>query len=116
MEHQDFTTITIGKPKQKSLHGPKTIVPRNQQPDLHKIKIENESETFQIHKIPPKLCQEIIQARVAKQWKQKDMAHRLNVQVSYINEIESGKANYDPKSKEFIQKIQRLLGVKFNNK
>ena len=50
------------------------------------------------------------------EWKQKDMPHRLNVQVSYMNEIESDKANYDPKSKEFIQKIQRLLGVKFNNK
>lgn len=116
MEHQDFNTIIIGKSRQKNIQGPKTILPRNQQTDLHKIKIENESETFQIPKIPPKLCQEIVKARVAKQWKQKDMAHRLNVQVSYYNEIESGKANYDSKNKEFIQKIQRLLGIKFNYK
>lgn len=116
MEHQDFNTITIGKPKKNNVLGPKTIIPRNQQLDLHKIKIENESETFQIPKIPQKICQEIIKARVAKQWKQKDMAHRVNVQVSCYNEIESGKANYDSKNKELIQKMQRLLGVKFTNK
>ena len=53
MEHQDFKPVTIGKPVSlKSL--PKKIVPKNTT-DMHKIKIENETENFNVVKIPSDL-------------------------------------------------------------
>ena len=49
LEHQDFKIITLGK---NNKNVSKTILPRNNDVDLHKIKVENESENFQILKIP----------------------------------------------------------------
>ena len=43
------------------------------------------------------------------------MAIRLNVQKNFYNDIENGKALYDGRTKEVINKIQRNLGVKFEN-
>ena len=113
MEHQDFTTVNIGKPK---ISLPKIIMPRKYNLDLHKIKIENENESFKISKIPTKLCHEIISARNSKKLTQKNIANQLNIQLNIYNEIENGKAIYDHKTKEIIQKIQRLFSVKFENK
>ena len=44
------------------------------------------------------------------------MANRLNIQKDVINNIENGKANYDPQTKQVINKIQTFLGIKFKNK
>ena len=47
MEHQDFKPVTIGKPV--SLNSLPKIVPKNTT-DMHKIKIENETENFNVVK------------------------------------------------------------------
>jgi len=112
-EHQDFKVITLTK-NNKNL--PKNILPKNNQIDLHKIKIENESENFQIPKIPNKLVREIIDARNIKKFTQKEMAIKLNIQFNIYNDIESGKAIYNQQTKEIIQKIQKLFSIKFQNK
>ena len=112
-EHQDFKVIRLTK-NNKNL--PKNILPRNNQIDLHKIKIENESENFQIPKIPNKLVREIIDARNIKKFTQKEMAIKLNIQSNIYNDIENGKAIYNQQTKEIIQKIQRLFNIKFQNK
>ena len=70
MNHQDLNTIIIGKPKKKS--GERNIIPKNNGPDLHSIKIENETENFQIKKVPNALAKEIMSIRNLKKITQKD--------------------------------------------
>jgi ribosome-binding protein aMBF1 (putative translation factor) len=113
MEHQDFQTITIGNKSLKNVK--KEIKPKNSGPDLHAIKLENETENFSIQKIPKELSQEITNARTAKKFSQKDIANKLNIQSNVYSEIENGKALYDGKTKELINKIQKQLGVRFQN-
>jgi hypothetical protein len=50
MEHQDFQNITIGNKSLKNVK--KEIKSKNSGPDLHAIKLENETENFSIDKIP----------------------------------------------------------------
>ena len=114
MDHQDFREIIIrGKPKQISN---KKIVSRGNNIDLHKIKIENEQENFKITTIPIGLCKEIAQARNLKKLTQKEMAHKLGIQLNIYNTLENGKATYDGKTKQLVNKIQNLLGTKFSKK
>lgn len=47
------------------------------------------------------------QARAAKKMSQKDLAQRLNVKPTLINELESGKGIAPP---QLVQKINRVLG------
>ena len=116
MDNQDTRNFIIkGKPKPLSSIV-KNIVPKGQNADLHKLKIENEQENFVIKKVPKALGKEIAEARNVKKFSQKDMAVKLNVLKNIYVDIESGKAIYDQKTKEIIQKIQKLLGTKFNHK
>lgn len=48
-------------------------------------------------------------ARVAKGWKQEDLAHRLNVHKTVVNQYESGKAM---PSSQLIAQMNRILGTK----
>ena len=116
MDNQDTRNFIIkGKPKPLSSIV-KNIVPKGHNADLHKLKIENEQENFVIKKVPKALGKEIAEARNVKKFSQKDMAVKLNVLKNIYVDIESGKAIYDQKTKEIIQKIQKLLGTKFNHK
>ena len=116
MDNQDTRNLIIkGKPKLLSSIV-KNIIPKGQNADLHKLKIENEQETFVIKKVPKALGKEIAEARNVKKFSQKDIAVKLNVLKNIYVDIESGKAIYDQKTKEIIQKIQKLLGTKFDHK
>lgn len=113
MHHQDLESINIGS-GQKINQNEKKI--KKNTPNLEFIKIENETENFQIKKIPKALSQEIINARNVKKMTQKDLANRINVQKDIINSIENGKALYNGKTKEIVNSIQRCLGIKFQKK
>ena len=106
MEHQDFKDITIGNKSLKNTK--KEIKPKNSGPDLHAIKLENETENFSIQKIPKELTQEIINARNTKKFSQKDMAIKLSIQSNVYSDIENGKVIYDGKTKELINKMQKI--------
>ena len=111
MDHQDFNNIII-RGKQKAI-GPKKIIPKGQNIDLHKLKIENEQDNFKINTIPMNLCKQIAQARNLKKITQKEMAQKLGVQFNIYNTLENGKATYDGKTKQLVNKLQNLLGTKF---
>ena len=113
LDHQDFKIITLTK---NSKNVQKNIMTKNNNVDLNKIKIENETENFKIQKIPNKLVREIIDVRNIKKITQKEMAVKLNIQINIYNDIESGKAIYNQQTKEIIQKIQRLFSIKFEHK
>lgn len=114
MDHQDFREIII-RGKQKKIEG-KKIVSRGNNVDLHKIKIENEQDNFKILTIPIGLCKEIAQARNLKKLTQKELAQKLGIQSTIYNTLENGKATYDGKTKQLVNKIQNILGTKFSKK
>ena len=47
---------------------------------------------------------------------QKDVAVKLNIITSVYVELENGKAIYDGKTKQLIQRVAKLFGIKFVNK
>ena len=116
MQHQDLTTITIGNcnktPTLKKIVEKKGDTSINDQ--LRNI--ENNPDITVIPKIPSQLSRELTLARNAKKMTQKDISNRLNIQQSVYNDIESGKAYYCNENKQLINKIERLLGIKFLNK
>ena len=111
MDHQDHTVVVIHgkkKPIEK-----KEIKPRKNV-DLHALKIENEQENFKITTIPKKICTQIAQARNLKKITQKEMAQKLGIQSNIYVTLENGKAIYDGKTKQLVNKLQNILGTKFN--
>jgi ribosome-binding protein aMBF1 (putative translation factor) len=111
MDHQDHKLVIINgkkKPIEK-----KDIIPRIHT-DLHALKIENEQENFTITTIPKKICTQIAQARNLKKLTQKEMAQKIGIQLNIYVTLENGKATYDGKTKEMINKIQKVLGTRFN--
>ena len=110
MDHQDHTVVVIHgkkKPIQK-----KEIKPKNNV-DLHAIKLENDHDNFKNVTIPKSLCKQIAQSRNLKKITQKEMAQKLGVQANIYVTLENGKAIYDGKTKQLVNKLQTLLGTKF---
>ena len=68
-----------------------------------------ENEIGKITKINSKVYQAIIKARSAKGWNRKQLAAQIAVKPQVIDEVETGKAKYDIK---LIQKLERKLGIK----
>ena len=100
--HQDWETVVL---KKTPLHKPGQggggggrgpIIPEDGTEMKRKV-------------IPVALKTAIMKARVAKKWKQQDLASKLGVPVKTVNEYESGKAN---PSNAFIHKMELALGVK----
>lgn len=96
--HQDWETVLIKKkpvykPTQGSGGGPR--IPEDGTEMKRKV-------------IPLALKTAIMKARVAKKWKQQDLATKLGVPLKTVNEYESGKAN---PSNAFIRKMELALGV-----
>ena len=79
--HQDWKPVVFKKKIEKK------------QPSTNKKPIIPEDGTEMKRKvITPALKSAIMNARIAKKWKQVDLANRLGVPVKTVNEYESGKA------------------------
>tara|TARA_Y100000816_G_C25975801_1_gene509375 strand:- start:151 stop:489 length:339 start_codon:yes stop_codon:yes gene_type:complete len=109
MEHQDFSVVVIGKkmPAKKEIR-PKSNV------DLHSIKLENENENFKILTIPKSISLQITQTRNLKKITQKEMAQKMGIQSNIYVQLENGKAIYDGRTKQLINKFEKVLNVKIN--
>lgn len=70
--------------------------------DANKIKTYNKNIRLQIQK-----------ARLAKKMKQKDLANKVGINNKMIIDIENGKAKFNNR---ILQKIGKVLGVRFTNK
>ena len=96
--HQDWEPVVFKKKIEKK------------QPSTNKKPIIPEDGTEMKRKvITPALKSAIMNARIAKKWKQVDLANRLGVPVNTVNEYESGKAI---PNNGFIRKMEIALGVK----
>ena len=104
LDHQDWKSVILNPSKNNKIESGKKISQEKQKDiKLHK-QVENDELVHK--KITNELKTKIIQARCSKKLKQKDLANQCNLPVSVINDIESGKAIYNPQQ---INKIKRIL-------
>ena len=116
MSHQDWENISIGNPSKKNVL--KKIVSKTGDTSIKDAlsKLDNDNDNFSHQKIPNLLVKEIISARTLKKYTQKDISIKLNLPLNIYTEIENGKAIYNGTTKQNINKIEKLLGVKFTNR
>jgi ribosome-binding protein aMBF1 (putative translation factor) len=107
LDHQDWTTVTLKTKKTIKQENKQTTkkLSQAQQRD-NKLLKKAENDELKHDKVPQDLRTKIIQTRASLKWKQKDLAQKCNFPVTVINEIESGKAIYNP---QHINKIKRIL-------
>ena len=106
MKHQDWTTVTLNSKKTREKQDKtSTKLSQAQQRD-NKLMKKADNDELKHDKVPQDLRTKIIQTRASLKWKQKDLAQKCNFPVTIINDIESGKAIYNP---QHINKIKRVL-------
>ena len=106
LQHQDWTTVTLNSKKTKATKAPTAPKLSQAQQRDNKLLKKAENDELKHDKVPQGLRTKIIQKRASLKWKQKDLAQKCNFPVTVINEIESGKAIYNP---QHIHKIKRVL-------
>ncbi len=96
----NYVTLTKPKPKQKISLPQKTpsVIKDNQEDGIAKIK-----------KVSKSMSQNVINARVAKQWSQIQLARNAAIDAKTIGEIERAGCIYDA---NVFNKIAKALGVK----
>ena len=107
LEHQDWKQVIIKQKNSKteSVKVPSTKLSVKQQSDIKLLK-QADNDELKHKKVPPEIRKQIQQKRGALKWTQKQLAQKVNLQVSIINDIETGKATYNP---QHITKIKRIL-------
>jgi ribosome-binding protein aMBF1 (putative translation factor) len=118
MSHQDWNIISISNSQKQKQNLPKDIIERKGDTSLQNElkKVENETENFSIKIIPNQLSKDIMNARCKLKLSQKDMAIKLNIQQNVYTELENGKAIYNTQTKQLISKIEKIVGIRFENK
>lgn len=76
-------------------------------------KLEEATEVVKPQRINPKIKERIIQARTTKKLTQKELAQRIQVQPTIIQQYETGKVKADV---TVLRKMERVLGVKLTGK
>ena len=106
LDHQDWKTDVV-KTKQSKAETQTTTkkLSEAQQKDIKLLK-QVEEDNLKHKKVPPEIRKQIQGRRCELKWTQKQLAQRCNFQVTIINDIETGKANYNP---QHITKIKRIL-------
>ena len=110
LEHQDWKPIIIKKKDTKTTES-NTIsntskkLSDKQLCDIKLLK-QVDNDELKHKKVPTEIRKQIQQKRGVLKWTQKQLAQKVNLQVSIINDIETGKATYNP---QHITKIKRIL-------
>lgn len=106
MEHQDWNTVVWHKKEQ-----PNKERQNKNPPGTAKFRALDGDEPPAPKKVSQDVRMAIQKARCAKKMTQKELANRLNLSASTINEYESGKAI---PNRQILSRIGRALGVKLN--
>ena len=116
MNHQDWKTVVFRKSNaqlKKDGKVKKDKVLNNKRPNSNNIDVnlkKLDGDDVQPTKYVPKETSKLIQqARTAKKMTQQDLANRLNVKKTIINDLESGKMILN---KGFVSRVKRVLGIK----
>jgi ribosome-binding protein aMBF1 (putative translation factor) len=103
-------THNKNNPKKK-ISDTEDITRKNSKKDsqIKNIQLDNATEAAKHKTICKEYSHKIIQGRVAKKWKQKDLAKKINVNVSIINDYECGRAIVN---NTILGKIEKQLNIK----
>ena len=106
LDHQDWKTLIVKKTKEKkNINTPK--ITKVMDPNV-KMEKKIEEGKMEHNKITNELRSLIQKGRCSKGLTQKELANRINLPASVINDIESGKAIYNHVQ---INKIKRFLNI-----
>jgi putative transcription factor len=107
LDHQDWKTIVVKKPKENVKNTKKKVNNDSQK----KISVEKKAEEGNLEqkKYTLELRQSIMKGRSAKSLTQKQVAQSTNLPLQVISDIESGKGVYNP---QHVNKIKRFLKLK----
>ena len=107
LDHQDWKTIVVKKPKENVKNTKKKVNNDSQK----KISVEKKAEEGNLEqkKYTLDLRQSIMKGRSAKSLTQKQVAQSINLPLQVISDIESGKGVYNP---QHVNKIKRFLKLK----
>jgi ribosome-binding protein aMBF1 (putative translation factor) len=113
MEHQDWKVyINHCKPsaQQKDNNTTKVIKQKHKEnvSRVHKIESMEKEDNLKHKKIDPEFKTRVQQSRLKMNLTQKDLAKRLSIPVSKINDIETGKAIYEP---QINNKLKRFFKI-----
>ena len=118
MNHQDWKEVTFTKNlsqdkqhlsrqhRQGNTVAKKKVHNSEHSAKMHKL--DNETETFKLQKVDPKVAKQLQQARCSMGLSQKDLANKVNLPVKTIVAYENGKAVVDHK---ILNKLKRTLKV-----
>jgi putative transcription factor len=111
MEHQDWDKVVLRKSnnqnKSKTSNGTRAFNPAG----TKKFRSLDGEDPPPPEKISHNIRNNIQKARCAKNMSQKDLAKKLNMSLSVINDYERGKAIPD---RSTLSRLGRALGVKLN--
>lgn len=123
-QHQDFTPIVWKKKEDLKLseskknldlvkqRGNVEIITRPTTSNINVNKlVSNENKTFRHVTISPEFRSALSKARIAKNWSQKELAAKVNLTASVIQQYESPTGNTIP-TPVIIEKLNKVLGVK----
>ena len=105
LDHQDWAQVTIRTRDSKEEEHTSIKLSESQQKERKLFKKDEEGD-LKHDKVSPEIRKQIQQKRGQLMWTQKQLAQKCNLQVSVINDIETGKAKYNP---QHINKIKRIL-------
>lgn len=116
MDHQDWKPVIFRKSKSQLQKEGKikkekvlnTKRPNSKQCDVNFKKLDGD-DVPPTKYVPKDIAKQIQQARTAKKMTQQDLANRLNVKKTIINDLESGKMILN---KGFVNRVKRVLGIK----
>lgn len=109
-EHQDLKPIVFNKklpPKEK------VVKPKGLGQPTFIVKEDEEGEIIRNDKFNPAFVKEVIQKRVDKKMKRKDLAIKLGIPENELGWFEQNKMVYKG---PLVDKIKRVLGKDFENK
>jgi ribosome-binding protein aMBF1 (putative translation factor) len=107
---QDWTHQVIRKPVEKKT---KQVVVSSV-PTVAKVTYDDDGQQVHTLKIVSReMAQFIVNARVAKGWKQGDLAKNANLDVGTVGEIERGGGVYNP---SHVNRLGKALGVSIPRK
>jgi ribosome-binding protein aMBF1 (putative translation factor) len=107
LNHQDWKTIVL-KSKNKSNLDRKSPCKKSGGSRIVKIEKMAMNDDLKHKKIDNELKNIIQKKRCEKKLTQAALAKQINVNISVIRDIESGKSNYNPKD---INKIKKFLNI-----
>ena len=115
MDHQDWKPVVFRKSeKQIKKESKKVKVRNNKKNNSYYVSPKVYDDDFEpAKKVSSLLKTQIIKARVAKGWNQKELANKCNLTLATIREYESGKAI---PNHQILNKLRRVLGCKLSNK